>query len=594
VEAAARRHPLLELAPPRWREPPAAEVPPEVESEADHPLLARLLAGRGFTSAESVRGFLDPAAGPRTDPYALPGVREAVDRLAAAVNHRERVLVWGDFDADGQTATAVVVLALQRLGLDPAWHVPVRARDSHGLNDSCVERARAAGASLVVTCDCGVSDHAHVRALRDAGVDTIVTDHHAISSHPPAATVLVSPRLLPRDHPASPLSGVGVAYYLVTGLLIAFGRNANDMLDLVALGTIADVAPLVGENRRLVWAGLPDLNAGRRPGIAALLRVAQRLEADRRDAGPAGWALGPRLNAFGRLDDAAPAVGLLLCEDPAEARRLAEVADRLNRERIELTDRVLAEALERIENPRFLDGPPPPALELRDGALVSAAAIVVVRPEWPAGVIGLAATRLIERYLRPIALVAVQDGVARVSVRSPGWCDLVPLVETLSRDTTIGFRGGSHSAAAGGSLPAEQVGPFALAFSAAAAGQRRAEPLRRDYAVDAELSLADVSLASCLAIGRMAPFGNGCREPLFLVRRVDLAEPPRVIGERERHIMLTLVDAHGARARAVWWDGAGVDLPPGRLDLLVRLERNDWGESSSPRLVVQDVRPAAC
>jgi single-stranded-DNA-specific exonuclease len=585
---------LLELAPARWRFAPTAGVTPEVEREAGHPLLARLLAGRGFTTAESVRRWLDPASAPRTDPYALPGVRDAVDRLAAAVNRRERVLVWGDFDADGQTATAVLVLALRRLGLDPFWHVPVRARDSHGLNDSCVERARAAGASLVVTCDCGVSDDVHVRALREAGFDTIVTDHHALPARPAEPTVLVSPRRLPSDHPVSVLSGVGVAYYLATGLLTEFGRNANDMLDLVALGTVADVAPLVGENRRLVWAGLPDLNAGRRPGIAALLRVAQRLDAEPRDAGPAGWALGPRLNAFGRLDDAAPGVELLLCQDPAAATRHAELADRLNRERIELTDRVLAEALERIDGARFLDGSPPAALDLSDGALVSAAAVVVARPDWPAGVIGLAATRLTERYLRPVALVALQDGLARVSVRSPGWCDLVPLVEAISRNGAIGFRGGSHAAAAGGSLPADRVGAFALAFAAEAEAQRRAEPLCHEYPVDAELGLAEVSLSSCRQIARLGPFGSYWREPLFLVRRIRLAEPPRVVGAGERHTMLTLVDAYGTRARAVWWNGARVELPAGQLDFLARLERNGRADGTFPRLVVLDVRPAAC
>jgi single-stranded-DNA-specific exonuclease len=587
---------LLRLAPAVWREPPPVEVPAEVEREAGHPLLARLLVRRGHATADAVRRFLDPTSAPRTEPYALPGVREAVDRLAAAVNRRERVLVWGDFDADGQTATALFVLALRRLGLEPSWHVPLRARDSHGLNGSCVELAHAAGAGLVVTCDCGVSDGTHVAALAEAGVDTIVTDHHAITGQPPSCVAVVSPRLLPRGHPASWLSGVGVAYYLATGLLIAFGRNANDMLDLVALGTIADVAPLVGENRRLVWAGLPDLNAGRRPGVAALLRVAQRLDPDHRDAGPAGWTLGPRLNAFGRLDDATPAVELLLCQDPAAANRLAERADRLNRERIELTERVVAEAVERIESAHFLDGPPPSTLSLRDGAVVGAAAVVAAREGWPAGVIGLAASRLLERYLRPIALVAVQDGTARVSVRSPGWCDLVPIVTTVSQDTAIGFRGGSHHAAAGGSLPSEQVGAFALAFAAAAERQRGASsaPLCHEYAVDAELTLADVSMASCAAIGRMAPFGNGNREPLFVVRGVELAEPPRAVGDGERHTMLTLVDRRGMRARAVWWDGASVEIPAGRLDLLVRLERNDRGEASYPRLVVQGVRSAAC
>jgi single-stranded-DNA-specific exonuclease len=594
--ATVQRHRLLELGDARWHPPRYVEVPEEIEQEVGHPLVARLLVARGHDTVEAVRRFLDPGSGTRTDPSALPGVAAAVERLAHAVERKERLLVWGDFDADGQTATALLVLALRRLGLDPAWHVPLRQRDSHGLNASAVDRAVAAGASLVLTCDCGVSDRDSILALKAAGIDTIVTDHHAIpfSDQPHPALALVSPRLLPEEHPARWLSGVGVAYYLASGLLGRFGKNGNELLDLVALGTIADVAPLVGENRRLVWRGLPRLNAGRRPGIAALLEIAKRGGADPFDAAPAGWTLGPRLNAFGRLDDATVAVELLLCDDSAVATRIAETADKLNRERIEMTDQVVAEAAELIENAVFLDGTWPESLELRDGAVVSDGAIVVAREGWPAGVVGLAASRLVERYLRPVAMVAWQDGLARVSMRSAAWCDLTPVVDAVQADAEIGFRGGSHSMAAGGSLPAENLGLFALAMAREAQRQRAAESLCHEWTIDAEIGLHEVTLSACVQLSRLAPFGNGNREPLFLIRDVALAEPPRLIGQDDRHAMLTLVDARGLRARAVWWGGSANEIPPGRLDALARIERNDYGDSSFPRLVVVGVRPVTC
>jgi single-stranded-DNA-specific exonuclease len=432
--------------------------------------------------------------------------------------------------------------------------------------------------------------------LNAAGIDTIVTDHHAIpeSDEPHPALALVSPRLLPEEHQARWLSGVGVAYYLASGLLRRFGQNGNDLLDLVALGTIADVAPLIGENRRLVWGGLPRLNSGRRPGIAALLEIAKRSDADRLDAAPAGWTLGPRLNAFGRLDDAAVAVELLLCDDPTIAARIAETADRLNRERITMTDRVVAEAVELVESALFLDGAWPPSLGLRDGAVVSDAAVVVAREGWPSGIVGLAATRLVERYLRPVALVASQDGLARVSMRSAGWCDLTPVVDAVQADESIGFSGGSHSMAAGGSLPSENVGAFALAFAKEAQRQRSQDPLCQEWAIDAEIGLHEVTMSACVQLARMAPFGNGNREPVFLIRDLALAEPPRVMGQEGRHAMLTLVDARGLRARAVWWGGSTSEIPSGRLDALARIERNDFRESSFPRLVIVGVRPAAC
>lgn len=581
--------------PTEWREPSAVEVPPELVDLCGSRLGAELLVRRGFGTRERALPFLDPWLRGHTPPRELPGVERAVDRLKRAVDRRERVLVWGDFDVDGQSATAVLVLALRRLGLEPHWHVPLRAADSHGLNASASEHAARLGATVVVTCDCGIGDGEPLKQLADGGVDVIVTDHHAMPAHlhdrPHPAHALVWPGFLPDDHPARWLCGVGVAYFLASELLAAFGESGEELLDLVALGTIADVAPLQGDNRCLVQRGLPALNQGKRPGIRIILELANRRNAAPLDAGVAGWVIAPPLNAFGRLGRADPAVELLMSEDEATIAPIAADAYSLNQQRQGHCDRIVSQAVELVEAALFGGSTAP-----RDGGtfcLTSGAAIVAADPGWHLGVIGLAAGRLTQGYLRPAALATRdEEGVARVSVRSAPWCDLNPVIHALAADPGLEFRGGSHSAAAGGSLPWDRLEAFAAAFDREAAKQRPPGVLARKLEVDAELRLGEATLESCRALARLAPFGNGNPAPLLMVRSVRVLSPPRQMGQSQRHLRLALVDGEGRRGHAVWWDGAARRLPAGPVDLCLSLEENEFNGNVEPRLVVQAVRPA--
>ncbi len=583
--------PLPTVAAPRWREPEAASGTGPITEAAGHPLVERVLAARGFTDPDAVARFLDPLHHPRSDPRTFPGVGQAIERLTQARAGAERVLVWGDFDADGQTATALMATALRRSGIDATWYVPDRERESHGLGPTALTVVEGRGASVIVTCDCGLVDLGVIRALAARGVDTIVTDHHApgdagFPSDHPARAVVAAARLQ-ADHPARHLSGVGMAYALAAPFLATFRQSAQDLLDLVALGTIADVATLVGDNRRLVARGLPALNQGRRPGIGALLRDAVRREVDDVETSLAGWTIGPRLNALGRLGDASRGVELLLATDPPEVDRLGALATRLNEERQGLCDRVLEEALEIL-------GLPADEMARRDLAAGLAwddrDAIVLAREDWPIGIIGLTAQRLAQDYLRPCALVAISGGVGRISMRSPEWCDLVPVLRELQADERLDFTGGGHASAAGGRIPGEQAAHFAHVLAGAVARQRPAGELRVTHRPEAAIDLADVSLAACRALRRLAPFGRGNPEPLLIARDVEVLEA-RAIGEEGRHRAYVLGDGRGTRARAVHWNAAPVE-PGARVDVLANLGQDAFNDFVGPRLTIRDVRPA--
>lgn len=588
------------LPEPTWTDPLPAAIGADLAALAGHPLLARLLAARGFSDVSVARAFLDPAQRPRFDPTRIPGVPAAAERVRAAVRHREKVLVWGDFDADGQTATAVMVLALRRLGLDPEWYVPDRVTESHGLNPGVL--ARLNQATLVITCDCGVGDLAHVEALAAAGVDTIVTDHHpwpgiaAGWRHP--ARALVTPRFLADDDAAAGLTGVGAAYALAAALLDAVGQPHDDLLDLVALGTVVDVAAVTGENRHLAQLGLPRLNSGQRLGIRALLEAARRRPALNRDANIASYVIGPRLNAFGRLARGQRGVELLMTGDPLRATELAAEANALNLERQAQCDDVVEMARRWVESALGGDLPDldaegnPQPLPIGPG-IVTDTALSLADPAWHPGIVGLAASRLAETFRRPVALAALGDGVARLSMRAGvEWADLSAALARIEREPGLGFRGGGHRAAAGGSVPLERLPTFQRLFAAALAEQAPPDPLRQHVGVDAELSLGELTVEACTALARMLPHGPGNAAPTLLVRGLRLTEPPRPLGDSGRHFKVRLIDERGIRAGAVWWDFDESRLPRMRFDALGAIEQSEFNGEAEVRLVIQAVRPA--
>lgn len=574
-----------------WIEPAAIQAGAGLVETLGDPLLARILAARGIDDPATARRFTQPERLPKSDPRLFPGVSAAIERLTIAADRHETVLVWGDFDADGQTATALMVDALRRAEVDAHWHLPDRKRESHGLGIDPVDRTRSIGATLVITCDCGALDLRPIAALGAAGIDTIVTDHHAIPArvleraHP--ARALVSPSLLPDHHPARHLAGVGTAYAVAAPFLAARGRSASDLVDLVALGTIADVAQLVDENRRLVATGLPALNRGSRPGIGALLSNSRRGSIDPLDSDTAAWYLAPRLNALGRLGDATPGVRLLLEDDPFTLNALAAQAEAANQRRQALCDEMVGE----IERALETGDPPSDDDDERPIVLVADSAIVVARRGWHVGIIGLAAQRIAQSRLRPAVIVALDGERGRASMRAPEWCDLMVALAEVGEDPAIGFVGGGHKAAAGGSMAAGMVMRFAERFDTAARAQRPFA-IQRIARPDVEIGLTDVTLEAARSVRRLAPFGRGNPEPLFLLRNVAIRESRRLGGDG-RHLALTLASIGSTRTTsAMYWDGARNGDLPDRVDLLGTLERHEYNGSVRARLQIREARPA--
>ena len=503
---------------------PWVVAPPDPEAdalarEAGVPaIVAGVLRRRGVLTAGAARDFLAPSLDRLADPLTVPGMGEAVNRLAAALPAGERVAIHGDYDVDGVCAAAILVRTLRGLGADPLWYLPHRTRDGYGLGVRAVESLASEGARVLVAVDCGITDVEAVARARALGVDVIVVDHHTPGPHRPPALIVApgSSTGTPEDsHTCAPCAS-GLAYLLAWALLRHAGRAAPvEMTPLAALGTIADVVPLLGDNRRLAACGLARLNAEPAAGLRALTELAGITGPI--EAWHVGWQLGPRLNAPGRLGDPAPALHLLLTDDPAEARRLAQVLDEANRERQAILEQALGEALAQV-------GPDP-----------DAAALVVAGEGWHPGVVGLVAGRLVEQFGRPAVAVAVADGAGRGSARS---IEGFHLVEALAacRAHLRGF--GGHAMAAGLSIDAPAIEEFRRAFQAVAREHAivSATPLQ----VDAEVSLADVTVPFVAGLGMLAPFGPGNPQPVCAVRSVH-AVTRRLVGDGA-HLRMGVTD----------------------------------------------------
>jgi len=538
----------------RWIDPEPVVVPTALrQALGGPPLLAEALARRGILTPEAARAFLDPDAYTPAPPTDLPGLDRAVERLRQAVRNRERIAIWGDFDADGQTATALLLESLRALGAEVTFHLPAR-HEGHGLHLPGLERLIGQGARLILTCDTGITDHRQVAHARRLGAEVILTDHHVPGATPPPALAALNPHSLPQGHPLRPLVGVGVAYQLARALNPAVADRA---LDLVALGTVADVGELSGDNRYLVQRGLERLRHTDRPGLLAVYEAA-----DLRPEGLAeehiGFVLGPRLNALGRLDDAAKGIELLTTLDLTRARILATEIEGLNSRRQWLTRQVTDAALAQIERE--------PAL-LRDYQ-----ALVLSSPAWPAGVIGLVAGRLAGRFGKPVVLISTPPGeLARASGRSVPGVDLMAALADCASLLT-GF--GGHPGAAGFSLEPEQIPALRAALSRAIAAHV-AEIPEPTLSIEAYVELPDLTLDLVAAINRLAPFGRGNPPPTLAVRDLRVLSEA-TIGRTGEHRRVTVEDAHDRTQTVFWWQGADWPLPQGRFDLALTVRASDY------------------
>jgi single-stranded-DNA-specific exonuclease len=559
-----------------WSEPQDVDVPRALrEAVGGHPLVAKTLVRRGIREPEGARAFLDPAHYAPTPPAELPGIVKAAERLERATARDERIWVWGDFDVDGQTSTTILVSTLRGLGASVSYHIPNRGREGHGVNLPVLKRIVADGADVVLTCDTGVTARDPIAYAQAQGVDVIVTDHHDLPPELPEAYAVTDPKMLPETHPLRELPGVGMAYKLAELLHQRAGKagGADQYLDLVALGIVADVAVQTGDVRYLLQRGLEALRHTERLGLQVLVEIAE-LNPQWLTEEHIGFELAPRLNALGRLADATPAVEFLTTGDVERARILAHELDGLNARRKMMCDQVLRGAEAQIE---------------RDPSLLEQGALVLSHPAWPGGVIGIVAGRLAEKYHRPTVLIAAPPGEpARGSARSIPGCDISAAIARQG-EMLEGF--GGHPMAAGLSIDSERIPAFRRALSLTVrdtcAGALAEGPMLQ---IDGYVELEDLSLDFVEQIERLAPFGAG-NPPLTLATKGLSLKGHATVGRLGEHLKLTVEDEEGVTQSVLWWQAEEAALPQGPFDLAYVVRASDYRGQRDVQLEWIDARP---
>lgn len=564
-------------APSRW-----SLIPPDLEAEerlrsdlGTSPLLARLLANRGLREPIAAASFLDASLRRSLrSPMLFTEMARAAGRVLEAVRRRERIAIYGDYDVDGITASTQLLLFLRELGCEPLLHIPHRLRDGYGVRAEALHELADRGARVVITADCGAAAHAEIAAVAGRAVDVVVCDHHQNPAVRPPAFAVLNPVVTDAGFPFAGLCAAGVVFYLLMGtrmMLRESGAAIPDLrryLDLVALGTVADLVPLLEENRVLVKYGLHEISRSRRAGLRALLEVG--------GAGPVnvdtlGFRLGPRLNASGRLADATRAVELLACEDEPRARRIAEELDAQNRERRGIEQAMLDEAEGMIAK-----------LEDRDRRN----SIVLASEGWHPGVLGIVASRLVERHFRPVVLLAIEGDVARGSARG---IPAVHLFEALRSCEDLLERFGGHRMAAGLTLRRERIEDFVDGFERSISSVAAAAAFVPSIAVDDRLGIADVTDATLDDIDRLEPYGQSNPRPLFLAERVAVLSS-RIVGEQ--HLKLALRTQQGRRiVDAIGFRKAELLPEPGSLiDLIFTPELHHWEGRETLQLTIRDLK----
>jgi single-stranded-DNA-specific exonuclease len=527
----------------RWLDPHPVEIPASF-ADLNLPLLiAQTLLRRGISRPEEAEAFLHPERNP---PSQFPDVKKAVEIINLAMRKGEKICVWGDFDVDGQTSTALLVQTLQSLGADVVYYIPIRGRESHGVHIESLKPIIDNGAKLLLTCDTGITAHEAIDYANSRGMAVIVTDHHDLGETLPNAKAIINPKLLPEDHPLRNLAGVGVAYKLAESLISNYQSPITnyDLLDLVALGLIADVALLKNETRSLAKQGIQRLRETNRLGIKVMAELAGA-SLDTLTEETIGFTFAPRLNALGRLSDANPAVELLITNNPARARVLAAQIEGLNAQRRLLTKQVYDAAENQLrENPDLLTEP----------------AIVLSHPNWPGGVVGIVANKLVERYHKPaILFTESDDGILRGSARS---IEGLHITDTIATQKEILFGFGGHPMAAGMSLQKDNLTAFRKGLGKSI--ERHLGEIAREepaLQLDAWLALPDLSLSLADSLELLAPFGAGNPELTFATRGVTLKSVTE-IGKTKEHLRLNIEDESGTSQSILWWGGAGEELPP--------------------------------
>lgn len=559
-----------------WLDPPSVIPSPQLcQAVGGHPLVSHILAQRDFADTDTALAFLEPDHYTPSPPTDLPDLDIAAHRLLEAIRREEGILVWGDFDVDGQTSVALLVDALQTLGAVANYVIPHRLREGHGVHPKkLAPYLRKQQIGVLLTCDTGVAAHEAIELARAAGVSVLVTDHHALPLELPPAEAVVNPQRLPPDHPLRDLPGVGVAYKLIQHLYDLAGRPDDVVyyLDLVALGIVADIATQRHDTRYLLQRGIDLLRNPQRVGLRALIQSAN-LDPRQLSAEHIGFQIGPRLNALGRLGDASKAVELLTTQDEKRAAILADMLDQLNERRKLIGDQIYAAAQGQIAN---------------DPSLLDFEALVLSSPHWHPGVVGIVASRLVEQYEHPVVLLVAPEGeYARGSARSvPG----VDIGAAFAANADLLISHGGHPGAAGCVLDPDLIPQFRRRLSNTVR-QIRDNSISVGLQIDAHAQLVDLTLSLADELDRLAPFGEGNPPVCLMVPDVSVVAHTG-FGDNQRHRRLTVADAEGHRCELIWWNGSEAPLPGGAIDLALTLHVQDYRGMPSLQLEYLDSRPA--
>ncbi|HEY95719.1 MAG TPA: single-stranded-DNA-specific exonuclease RecJ [Dehalococcoidia bacterium] len=550
----------------RWNLLPS--IPEENTGGTGIPLLIKqLLYNRGITESSEIETFLAADDRLRGDPNNLPGMHEAIARLYRALLSREKIAIYGDFDADGITATALLVQGLSMLDCEAIPYIPDRINEGYGLKATALETLQRQGVSLVVTVDCGITAASEIKKAGKLGLDIIVTDHHVPPDDIPSAAAVINPKLPGSIYPTPELAGVGVAMKLLEALFSGLGKvgKLEEVIDLVALGTVADMVPLLGENRYLVKQGLRILKNSPRLGIQEIINQTG-LDASNINSTNISWTIAPRLNAAGRVGDAMNSYRLLMTDSVEEARQLAEWLEQKNMERQKLTTRALEKAREQV------------IMQMKQPLLIAS------DPSYPAGIIGLVAGRLAEEFYKPVIVIRTGDRYCGGSSRS------IPefnMIEALNKCSHLLTRFGGHSGAAGLSLYTSNLPRLKQTLLEIAAEELEGVDLRPKIDIDAEATLPNLGGDTYSTIQRMAPFGQGNPVPTFMSRRVEVVSSS-TMGSDNSHLRMKVKQGSMLFDAVGFGLGSYINELSTSIDIVYNLELDHWNGQSKLRLNVLD------
>lgn len=560
------------------------ELAPEADAELIQHLskllnvpevITRILVQRGLTSKEQVISFFNPSAEHLHDPFLFKEMEKGVDRIIEALQNRQRIMVYGDYDVDGITSVSLLYLFLKDLGGDLLYYIPNRQNEGYGISIAGIEKAAEAGARLIITVDCGITSVEEARRARELGIDMIISDHHQPGPEVPDVHAIINPKLPGSGYPFEDLAGVGVAYKLAQGLISKFDLDAGFLtkyLDLIAVGTAADIVPLLDENRIFVALGLKKINEEPLVGNQALIETAN-LPFRKIEVGQIIYGLAPRMNAVGRLGSAERAVQLMITTDSSRALQLAKELEDENKLRKEIDAHTLEEAMLEVEetfNPE------------------TDYAIVVGKDNWHSGVIGIVASRLIEKYFRPTVMITVEDGIGKGSARSIPGFDLYNAMQECS-DLLIQF--GGHKYAAGLSMEAKNIAAFRERFNEVARKHLTPDDLLPKLHIDCDIPLEAIDYQFMQYLKKFAPFGPSNPRPVFISRNVELSGYPRIVGRN--HLKLQF------RSRKGIIDAIGFNLgdkmnfiDPIRPanHIVYTVEENEWNNQTYIQLRIKDIK----